>query len=488
MQKYISLKTFAVLISLLLIGALSGPSILMAKEAPPVGGEPKPFTVPGAIDRQLSNGIPVTFVPFGRVPKTMVLLIVRAGNLNEGDDTWLADLTVDMMREGAAGMSGSEISRRASSMGGSLGTSTGVDETSFAISVLSEFTPRAIQLMANVVLDPDFPESEFDRIKADYKRSLAISRVQPRPQARQAFYKLLYGEHTYGRLYPDDGQLDGFTIDDLKAFHGANFGAARARIYVGGRFDEAAVMAALEEAFGAWAAGPEVYLNIPERTAGKRVVLIDRPGAEQSTVYLGLPVINLTDPDYVALQVTNTLLGGYFSSRITANIREDKGYTYSPRSSLSSRYHDTFWVQIADVTSKDTGAALKEIYLEINRLQVEPFPPAVELDAVKNYYSGSFILQNATARGVMGQLASIDKQGVGRDYIEGFIPRVFATTPADIARMARQHLRVEDMALVVVGDLALIQPQLEALDQLKGVEFDVRKKEEAEKKEEPATE
>ena len=443
----------------------------LAKEEPPVGGQPKPFKVPEVVDAKLSNGIPVTFVPFGRVPKTTIMVVVRVGNLNEGAATWLADLTVDLMREGAAGKSGPELSRAASSMGGALGTSTGLDETSFSINVLQEFGPAAVGLLADVILRPDFPAAEFARIRADYQRNLAVSLAQPQPQAQAAFMRLLYGDHPYGRIFPANRQLEGYAMADLTAFHEQNFGARRSRIYVAGRFDQAAILEALEAAFGAWKAGPEVLFDPPRPRSGKRVVLIDRPGAEQSTIRLGIPVINLTHPDYVALQVANTLLGGYFSSRITANIREDKGYTYSPGSSLSSRYRDTFWAQLADVTTKDTGAALSEIFFEIDRLQSPELATASELEAVKNYYAGSFILRNATARGVMGQLVGIDRQGIGRDYLASFIERVFATTPEDLQRLARQQLRDQDMALVVVGDLAVIRRQLEALEQLKGIEF-----------------
>ena len=459
------------LVALVVALAAFNPALSLAKEEPPVGGEPKPFKVPDVVDAKLSNNIPVTFVPFGRVPKTTIMVVVRVGNLNEGANTWVADLTVDLMREGAAGRSGPELSRAASAMGGALGTSTGLDETSFSINVVEEFGPQAVALLSDVVLKPDFPAAEFDRIRADYLRNLAVQMARPRTQARAAFSRLLYGQHPYGVLYATATQLESYGMADLEAFYEANFGAARTRIYVGGRFDQPALMEALEAAFGSWQAGPEVLYNPPEEQSGKRVVLIDRPGAEQATFYLGLPVLNITDSDYVALQVSNTLLGGYFSSRITANIREDKGYTYSPFSTLSSRYRNSFWVQVAAVTTADTGAALREVYFEIDRLQSEELASAAELDAVKNYYAGSFVLQNATARGVMGQLAGIDRQGVGRDYLSRFIDRVFATTPADLQRLARQQLRDEDMALVVVGDLAIVREQLAALPQLQGIEF-----------------
>jgi predicted Zn-dependent peptidase len=164
-------------------------------------------------------------------------------------------------------------------------------------------------------------------------------------------------------------------------------------------------------------------------------------------------------PDWVPLQVTNTLLGGYFSSRITANIREQKGYTYSPASQLSTRRQDAFWAETADVTSAVTGAALKEIFLEIERLQKEP-PSAAELHAVQSYLAGTFVLQNSTRQGIVSQLASLELQGLSDEYLKTWVQNVNAVTPAQVSEMARKHLTADGFTIVVVGDRQSVVDQV----------------------------
>jgi predicted Zn-dependent peptidase len=155
------------------------------------------------------------------------------------------------------------------------------------------------------------------------------------------------------------------------------------------------------------------------------------------------------------MQITNSLLGGMFSSRITSNIREDKGYTYSPFSSISSRYNDAYWVQSAAVTTDVTAAALKEILYEIDNLQDNP-PGDEELTGVKNYASGVFVLQNSTAAGIINILNILDLQGLPDSYLTDYVSNVHALTPNDISQTAQRYLRQDDMTLVVVGDRARI--------------------------------
>jgi predicted Zn-dependent peptidase len=154
------------------------------------------------------------------------------------------------------------------------------------------------------------------------------------------------------------------------------------------------------------------------------------------------------------------LLGGYFSSRVTSNIREAKGYTYSPFSQVSSRYRDAYWVQVADVTTAVTGPSIKEIVYEIERLQKEA-PTAAEMDSVRNYIAGVFVFQNSSRQGVIGQLNFADLHGLGYDWIENYVQRVHATTGEQLQQMAEKYLQVDHMTMVVVGDQEKIATQLE---------------------------
>jgi predicted Zn-dependent peptidase len=254
--------------------------------------------------------------------------------------------------------------------------------------------------------------------------------------------------------------IDSYTVERISAFYDENLWAARARIYISGQYDPAAMRDAIEAAFGDWKEGTPPTIDIPEPVTGRAVYLLDRPGAPQSTIYLGIPTTDPSSEDYVAVQVMNSLLGGSFASRITSNIREDKGYTYSPFSQVSVRYRDGYWAETADVTTEVTGAALDEIFYEIERLRDEP-PSAEELEGIQNYMAGIFVIQNSSRSGVAGQLSFVDLHGLGDDYLASYVEKIHAVTPEDVQRMAQKYLNPDDMLLVITGDQEVIADQLE---------------------------
>ncbi len=449
-------RVFAYIVMLfLLVG-----SIPAQKETPPPGGKPRDFKLPEKTTFQLDNGLKVTLVPYGKLPKAAVRLVVRTGNIDEAEnEVWLADLTVDMLKEGTQTRSAQQIASEAASMGGELNVSASADQSWIGGDVLSEFVPNMIELIADVVQHPTFPEEELPRLKRDYLRRLSISKTQAQTLALEKFSRVLYGNHPYGRLFPTEEMLQGYTIEQIQNFYSHNFGARRSHLYVVGVFDETAVKNAVSRAFADWEKGSEPRVNIPKPASARQIFLLDRPGAPQSTIIMGLPVIDPSQPDYIKLTVANALLGGSFSSRITANIREDKGYTYSPRSSIRTHYRDAYWAENADVTTQYTGASLKEIFYEIERLQKEP-PTEEELKAIQNYIAGTFVLRNSSRGSILGMLAFIDLHGLGDDYLTHYIQRVFSVTPKDVQEMVKKYIRPEDMTIVVVGDPETVESQL----------------------------
>lgn len=437
------------------------------KERPPEGGQPKAFTLPPKQTFALKNGLRVTMVPYGEIPKVTVSAVVRAGNINEAaEQTWLADLTGDLMKEGTTTRTAEAVAEDAARMGGQISIGVGPDQTTISGDVLSEFGPELVNLLADVIQRPLLPASDVARLKNDYVRRLTIARTQPGTIANERFRKLLYPDHSYGRLFPTEQMIAGLTIADAQKFYRENFGAARTHIFVAGRFDAAAMRQAITNAFAGWARGADAFTNVPKPVAARSIHLIDRPGAAQSTIYLGLPVVDPSNPDYVALQVTNALLGGSFASRITSNIREQKGYTYSPNSSVSARYRDAYWVQVADVTTAVTGPSLKEIFYEIDRLQKEA-PSEEELLGIKNYLAGVFVLQNSSRQGLIGQLAFLNLHGLDDSYLTGYVQKVLALKPQDVQRVAKEYLRNDRMTLVVVGDKSKVAEQVGAFGEVK---------------------
>ena len=430
------------------------------RETPPAPGKPSDFVVPPKREFTLDNGMEVTLVPYGTIPKVTVRLVTRVGNVNETvQQTWLADLMSDLMEQGTATRTAEQLAQEVASMGGALDVNVSEDLTTIGGDVLSEFGPNMVTLVADVARNPKFPESELTRLKADRVRQLTIAKSQPQPLAQERFRAVLFGEHPAGRMFPAAEQLQGYTLQQVRDFYTANFGAARSHLYVAGRFDGAAMERVVREAFGNWARGPAPVTNVPKPTSARAIHLIDRPGAVQSTIYMGIPVPDPSSDDYVALQVTNALLGGSFGSRITSNIRERKGYTYSPFSQVSSRYRNAFWAEVADVTTNVTGASLKEIFHEIDSLQ-EVAPSADELRGIQNYLAGTFVLQNSSRGGIVGQLQFLDLHGLPDTFIESYVQKVYAVTPADVQRIAQTHLKDDQMTIVVVGDRKTITEQL----------------------------
>jgi predicted Zn-dependent peptidase len=459
-----SKKFFALVNAVVLFGAtlsaFAPRAAAQEKQTPPAGSAPKPFTLPRKETFTLKNGAQVTLVPYGSIPKVTVSAVVQAGNINESaEQVWLADLTGELLKEGTTTRSGEAIAQEAARMGGSLSVSVTPDQTSVSADVLSESGPELVALIAEVLQRPALPASELERLKANFIRNLSIQRSQPGSIAQERFSKLLYADHPYGRIFPTEEMIKNFQIADVQKFYRDNFGAARTRIYVAGRFDAAAMRRQITQAFGTWARGSSPVENIPKTVSVRKIHLIDRPGAPQSTLYLGLPVVDPSHKDFVALSVTNSLLGGSFASRITSNIREQKGYTYSPNSSISTHYRDAYWVQVADVTTAVTGPSLKEIFYEIERLQKEP-PTEAELQGIKNYRAGLFTVQNSSRAGIIGQLAFLDLHKLPDTYLTNFVQNVLAVTPQDVQRIARQYLKSEQMAIVVVGDKAQVASQL----------------------------
>jgi zinc protease len=430
------------------------------KQTPPPGGPPKPFIVPANETYSLPNGMRVTLIPYGNIPKVTLSLAMAAGNINEPkDQNSIADITGELMKEGTASLSAQALAETAARMGSTLGIAVGMDQSTMDIDVLEEFGPDAVKLIADVVQHPRLPESEFPRLKTDALRKLALQKSQPQTIAAARFRKILYGDHPYGELLPPEETIQKLTIADAKNFYSSNFGAARAHLYVAGKFDGLAVKKAIESSFSGWAKGPARVENVPTVKPKHVLDVTDRPGAPQSTIIVGLPVAGPTSADWIPLSVTNTLLGGSFGSRITSNIREQKGYTYSPFGQVSRRYHDAYWAEEADVTTQYTGPSLKEIFGEIDRLQKEA-PPAAELQGIQNYMSGLFIIQNSTREALVRQLQYVDLQGLGVDYLKTFVQKVNAVTPADVQHMATQYLKPEQMTVVVLGDKAKISEQL----------------------------
>jgi zinc protease len=441
--------------------------VFAAPEAPPAPGPTPPFELPTTTVFTLKNGLKVTLVPYGAIPKAEVALALRLGNADEAaHQTGLADLMGKLLLQGTTTKSAVQLAEAAAGLGGALEANVREDDTALEIECLGDSTVEAIRLVAEVARTPAFPTAELARLRGDLLREVAIQRSQPQALAEEAFSQAIYGNHPYGRVLPVAADVEKFTLEQAKKLWTRFAGADRAQLYVVGRFDPAAVRTAVEDAFGGWQKAKGAPRPKATPKGGRRVFLLDRPGAVQSTVRFGLPAIPATSPDYIPLVVTDALLGGSFGSRITANIREKRGYTYSPRSVLGLHPGVGTWAEAADVTTKDTAASVREIVNEIERLRREP-PSDEELAGIRKFVAGNFVLRNSNRAGIVTQLRFVDLHGLPADWLRTFVQRVEAVTPADVTRVTKKYLDPQRMTLVVVGDRKVVEDSLKQFGPVK---------------------
>ncbi len=428
--------------------------------ARPQPGPPPPFTPRPQQTAMLTNGVRATLVEVGTIPMASIRLVLRTGSADVPEGmTWLDRFVHDYLREGTERVDAGQLADEIAAMGGKLDVDADEHTTVIRTEVLSERAPDAIALLAEVARRPRFDPAEAPRLLADMRRSLDLVLSQPQALSYAAFRHALYGDHPYGRALPEPEAIDAFTVEAARDFWSQHATARDAHLLIAGRFASDAVLEAAEQALGDWEAGTASEIPAPQPNRGRAIHLTHRAGAEQTTLRVGLPVPAPGTDDYVALEVTNSLLGGSFYSRITLNIREQKGYTYSPRSSISARPGDAYWAEAADVTTDVTGASLHEIFGEIERLASEP-PSEEELGGIQNYVVGSFVMRQSTPGAILDWLEYLDLHGLDDRYTAAYIDRVRAVTPEEVCRIMAEHLPGDDMVIVAVGDREQIAEQL----------------------------
>jgi len=432
------------------------------KETPPTPGPPTNFSLPEIRRFALPNGMRVRLMQYGNTPKVAIRLVTQTGNIDESADrVWLANLTGDMMQQGTTTRSAEEIARQAALMGGTLSVNAGMNETWIGTDVFTESATNAVALIADVARNPRFPESEMARIKTDALRKLSFESSDPQSLTDAKLRQVFYPNQPYGRPFPTPEMLQGYTLDQIRQFHDRNFGAARSRLYVVGRFDQAAIESAIRREFAGWKAGPPPAVPVVSPASRPGVYLIDRPGAVQSTMLIALPVIGVVpgSPDYRPLVVANAVLGGSFMSRITSILREQKGYAYSPVSYVQMMLGTGYWAEDADVTTNVTGASIRVVIDEIDTLRAQPIT-ADELRGFQNFLAGIFVLFNSSRDSITVQLSSLDLYGLGADYLRDYVKSIYAVTPADLQRVMQKYIDPARLAIVVVGDKKAIAEQL----------------------------
>lgn len=413
----------------------------------------------------LSNGVPVFVVENHVQPYLSVQLVLRSGASSDGDIPGLADFTGSLLLSGAGERDAQTLAEEIDYLGAILDAGAGRDEMTVGLGVLSQFLPTALDLMADVSLRPRFEAEEVDRERKQAIASILQSEADPSYMAAIRFRREVFGTGPFGT--PLDGtreSLGRITRQACVAFHETMFTSGNAFIVAAGDIHPDRFVPMLEERFGSWNGErpPSPEYQIPKPAETLRIVIVDRPGSFQSAIRIGHVGIARRDPDYVPLVVANTLLGGYFNSRINNNLRERHGFTYGARSSVEVLKNPSLFSIVGSVGTAVTDRALEEMIHELRRMATEAVE-SDELEMTKNYLIGSQALQTETPGQIASFVRAIALYDLDDDYYRRFPEEIRAVTADDVLRVCQRCMDPSRMVAVIAGDRAGIESGLSRL-------------------------
>ena len=427
----------------------------------PVPGPAPALVLPPIVKRTLSNGLPVWILERHKVPLVHVTLLVKAGAAADpAGKAGLASVTADLLDEGAGGRSALDLADAVALLGATLGTAADWDDSTLTLQLPVAQLDAGLGLLSDVALRPAFDAAEFDRLKKTRLTAVRQRRDDPSTMANLAIYRVLYGlAHPYGTFSTGtESSLAGLTLEDVKACYGRIWQPGRSQLIVVGDVTADAVLPLLETRFGGWkGTAPAAPAPPPVAPAPspRTIYLVDKPGAAQSQIRIGLVGVARRTPDYFTLDVVNTILGGSFTSRLNQNLREQHGYAYGASSSFAMRASAGPFVANAGVQTDKTTESLKEFFTELEAIRA-PIPEA-ELARGRNYEALSFPSQV-----VDGQLDELAVYDLPESFVTDFVPTIQAVTADQAQAAARKYIVPDKVAVVVVGDLAKIEAGIRA--------------------------
>lgn len=405
-----------------------------------------------AVRKELANGIPVYLLDAGTQEVVRIEFIFNAG-IRHQSVTLSAVGVNDMLDEGTKTRDAESIAEELDYYGAFIETETTHDNSSFTLFSLNKHLPSTLPVVQDILRNPAFPENEFNIYRSNKKQKFIVDSEKVSVLARRKFNELIFGKNNPYGSNASLADFDALNRNLLIDFHASRYIAANCTIVVSGKLPEN-ILEQLNTFFGDanWGGKGQTDDKLNPAVADpQRVHTVVRDGAIQSAIRMGRSLFNKRHPDYLPMQVLNAVLGGYFGSRLMANIREDKGYTYGIGSGLVSMRDGGYFVISTEVGVDVTTAALNEVYFEIEKLQND-LVPHDELELVRSYLTGVFL------RSTDGPFALADRlkgllgyEGLGYEYYDRYIDTIRTVTPQQLRDLAQTYLKKEDLTELVVG-------------------------------------
>jgi predicted Zn-dependent peptidase len=431
----------------------------------PVNKQVLQVKLPAAQEATLKNGLHVVLLESNhRLPIFSMEMVLMSGGFSDpADMRGLANMTAILMREGTAKHTSREISEALDTIGANFMVNSGVSSftTNITTGGLTENIDQILDLYAEIIRTPKYPTEEVERYKSRVIDSMPQLRGNPGFLAQERLFQAIYQNHPASLVSAAPEAIKRITAADLMKFHDANYVPNNAALYVAGDVTLKQMLPKLEKIFGDWKPGTVTQPTLPPipAQAETRIHLINRPGSVQTVFQIGSLSLERTSPDYVAVQVMNRILGVGPPSRLFLNIREDKGYTYSVGSSVSSgRYPGLFTAQ-SPVRTDVTEGTIREFMNEFKRIRDEKVTP-LELENAKRAIVGQFALQLENPAGQLNNIITQKMYNFPANYWDTYPQKVNAITAEDVQRVAQKYIDINHMQIVAVGDASLTRAVL----------------------------
>ena len=437
------------------------------KNKAPVNKELLRVKLPKPQEADLSNGVHLIFLEDRRTPQVNFSMIIdgAGGYYDPAEIPGLSGFVATLMREGTTTKTSEQISEQLDRLAASVSVGAGISSPFATVNGngLTNNIDTVLALMADVLMNPSFPQAEIDRYKTRTRANLMQQRTQPGFLASERLNKVVYGDHPLSRVSATPASLDALNREALVAFHKKHFVPDRAVLGVTGDMTFDQVKAKAEAAFAAW---KKSGTELPAQTeatplSAPSVSLVVRPNSVQTSLRVGTQSIERNNPDFFPLTVGNRILGGPFG-RLFEHLREQKGYTYGANSSFSSSRIRGSWTASTDVRSEVTDPALTDLLAEIAKMRDVPVP-AKDLDNAKRAIVGSFALLLENPNAILANYIDRHFYKLPADYWDTYAAKIEAVTAADIQRVAQKYWTPGRLQIVAVGDLAKVEPALKKL-------------------------
>jgi zinc protease len=435
-------------------------------QRPAVGAVPS-VGIPDFWEEKLAQNIRVLGAKNDETPTTSLLIRIPGGHYYESiEQSGLASMTAGLMNESTSEHSTEEMSQALQKLGSSISVDSGSMYTSIFVSTLTKNLSPTLALLREKMFSPAFSEADFERVKKQVVESIKQSKKDPASLSRTAFSRLLYGETIAGYTGSgDEESLASMTREDVQKFYEAHFKPEDAKIIVVSDLDRASIMASLPSVLEGWKGkAPSLSLSLPEpEVKGTRIYLVNKDDATQSNIRIGKrSVLRDYTGEFYRLGLMNHALGSGSTARLHQNLREDKGYTYGAYSGFQGGKHGGNFVALSSVRADVTLESIKEFISELSRFH-DSGPNADEIALMRSAINQEDALKYETPNAKLGFISKILEYNLPRDFVKQQAEIVSSITKAELDALAKKHLDLDEMFILVVGDAETLRPQLETL-------------------------